>query len=232
MKIHCLQHVDYESPSAILNWAKKENSKFTSTKFYLNEQLPEILDFDLLIIMGGPMNIYEYEKYPYLLEEKRFIKKAIDQNKSILGICLGGQLIADVLGAKTEKNKEKEIGWFPIQKVKNNYDAELNKILNTDEPVFHWHGDTFNIPQGAVRLAKSEACDNQSFVYKNNIIALQYHLEMDEESLEAIIAKSKGRLVESKFVQSAEEMLSDKKRFEVINNNLYSLLDYIKKNTI
>lgn len=229
MKIHYLQHVDFETPATIIDWAKGKNHKITSTKFYLTEALPPNFDFDLLIVMGGPMNIYDVANHPYLIEEKKFIKNAINEGKFVLGICLGAQLIADVLGAKVKPNKEKEIGWFPIHAVDNGSDEELNKILNMDGPVFHWHGDTFEIPENGVRLIKSEACDNQAFIYKNRVLALQYHLEMTKESIKEIIKNCKDELVDAPFIQNEERMISPEEYFNYANNKLFLLMDYLEK---
>ncbi len=229
MKIHYIQHVEYETPGVILNWVDENKHKLTSTKFYLNESLPNKYDFDLLIIMGGPMNIYDSAKYPYLKKEKLFITNVIKKGISVLGICLGAQLIADVLGAKIKANKQKEIGWFPIQIVENKSCSELNEILSINTPVFHWHGDTFEIPKGAERIAKSEVCNNQAFIYNKNVFALQYHLEMSESSLKELIKNGRDEMLEAPYIQTETEMFSNKNYFNLTKNKLYSLLGYIEK---
>ncbi len=229
MKIHYLQHVEYEPPGLIIDWAEEKKHKLSFTKFHLNEKLPTNIDFDLLIIMGGPMNIYNYVEYPYLQEEKIFTKKVIDREISVLGICLGAQLIANVLGAKIEPNNEKEIGWFPIQAVENNCSSELNAIISTDSPVFHWHGDTFGIPKSAERIAQSLVCKNQAFVYNKNVFALQYHLEMSKTSLKALIENGRDELIEAPYIQTEEEIWSNINYLYSTNKKLYSLLDYIEQ---
>ncbi len=212
-----------------MDWAKENNHILSSTKFHLSESLPQKMDFDLLVVMGGPMNIYEYDTYPFLEQEKEFIKTVIEKGISTLGICLGAQLIADVLGAKIKPNKDKEIGWFPIEVNKGNNIAELIDIFQTDNPVLHWHGDTFEIPKGAKRLAKSEVCENQAFVYNNNIFGLQYHLEMSETSLQTLIENSKDELVNAPYIQTEVEMLNDRNRFKFTKEKLYALLNYIER---
>ncbi|HBF36965.1 MAG TPA: amidotransferase, partial [Firmicutes bacterium] len=114
MRIHYLQHVPFEDPANIGNWARQKGHRLTGTHLYNGEVFPTMDRFDCLIIMGGPMNIYEAEKYPWLQSEKQFIKEAIDHRKVVLGICLGAQLITDVLGGKVTKNPEGEIGWLPV----------------------------------------------------------------------------------------------------------------------
>lgn len=115
MRIHFLQHVEFEGPALINNWALDNQFLVSSTHFYRdNYSLPDLNDFDLLVILGGPMNVYETDKYRWLNDEKRLIKRAIDAQKKVLGICLGAQLIADVLGANVTPMDHKEIGWYPI----------------------------------------------------------------------------------------------------------------------
>jgi GMP synthase-like glutamine amidotransferase len=157
-------------------------------------------DIDGLIVMGGPMGVYDEAVYPWLADEKIFIKQIIDQNKPVLGICLGAQLIADVLGAEVRSAGNKEIGFFPII---GNPEHEFSKPWKTGT-VFHWHGDTFGIPDGAVHLASSAATKNQAFLFKDNVLALQFHLETTEESLMSLYENAKDEIVEAPFIQTLE----------------------------
>ena len=182
MKIHFLQHAHFEDPGFLIDWAGRNNHNYSTTFLYNNETLPGIDEFDLLVIMGGPMNIYEEEKYPWLAEEKDFIKKTIHSNKKLLGICLGSQLIADALGAKVYPNKHKEIGWFPIYK--NEFSCfNCTRYLEREILSFHWHGETFDLPEGADRLYSSDATPNQGFAFGENLIALQFHWEVKKENI-------------------------------------------------
>ena len=115
MNIHCFQHIAFETPGTILDWAKQNNHAVTYTYFFAEGYLiPSLNNIDLLIIMGGFMNVEEEEKFPFLIEEKQFIKRAIEAGKKVIGICLGSQLIAAALGSNVYQSKEKEIGFFPI----------------------------------------------------------------------------------------------------------------------
>ena len=116
MKLHYFQHVPFENLASIELWAKNNNFHISSTKFYQDYNSVNIDTIDWLVIMGGPMGIYQDNLYPWLTKEKKYIEKAIKENKIVIGICLGAQLIADVLGAKVYKNKYKEIGWYPVFK--------------------------------------------------------------------------------------------------------------------
>ncbi len=153
MRLHYLQHVWFEDLGIIKEWAENNQFEITRTAFFDNEPLPLVNDIDWLIIMGGPMNVYEEGQYQWLAEEKEFIKEAIDNGKIVLGICLGAQLIADVLGAQVVKNEHAEIGWFPIQAIRDHKSLASN-MLPDEFRVFHWHGDRFEVPEGAVLFAK------------------------------------------------------------------------------
>lgn len=230
MKIHCIQHVEFETPGTIVEWIGKRNYTLSFTHLYRNENFPKIDDFDLLIIMGGPMNIYEYDKYPWLRKEKEFIKETISVGKAALGICLGAQLIADVLGAKVFKNNYKEIGWFPVFTDK---ETRLENLVLKDIPekftAFHWHGDTFNLPEGSKRLFSSEACKNQGFIYKNRVIGLQFHLEMSNKTIENVIEKCREELVDGKYIQNEEKMLNEEIFLADSKLLMFRLLDNFEK---
>jgi len=231
MRLHYLQHVEFEDAANIKKWAESENFTISCTKLYENQDFPRQEEFDFLVIMGGSMNIYEENLYPWLKTEKEFIKKSIENNKSVLGICLGAQLIADVLGAKVYKNSEKEIGWFPVNFSEKAVSSGITNGLPKEIMALHWHGDTFEIPHGCIPLATSEACQNQGFLYKDNVAALQFHLETSDESLNKLIENCKNELVQAKFIQSAEFMLNDKEKFKMLEKNLRIFLNnFVKKN--
>ncbi|MBZ4683614.1 MAG: hypothetical protein PWP46_1935 [Fusobacteriaceae bacterium] len=226
MKIYCIKHVFFENPGIIEDWAKENNHEFIFIKMYENYKFPNIDNVDMLVILGGPMNIYEEEKYSFLKEEKEFIQKVIKANKKILGICLGAQLLSDLLGGKVVKNKEKEIGWFNVKKLSNH--KFLNNIPN-EFKTMHWHGDKFIIPNKAEKIFESKACDNQGFIY-NNIIALQFHLEMKEENLKSMVENCADELIENKnYIQSKEEMLIQKENLEINNKIMQTILDNFTK---
>jgi len=206
MKLHYLQHVPFEGLGIIEDWAKTQDAEISCTRLFAGEQLPDIGSFDWLVVMGGPMGIYDHKEHPWLIAEKEFIKAAIDTGKTVLGICLGAQLIADVLGAKVYPGSQKEIGWFPIQRSEG-----APELLPATLTAFHWHGDTFELPAGATRLASSEACKNQGFIYNDRVVALQFHLETTPESMEALIENCAEELpnvdAASSFVQKERQTL-------------------------
>ena len=139
-------------------------------------------NYRLAIILGGPMNVYEEEKYPFLRDELSFIENCIKKNTKVLGLCLGGQLIARALGAAVGKNSKKEIGWYDLRLTDEGMSSPLFSGLPEIFKAFHWHGDRFDIPEGGARLAQSALCENQAFIYDNRALALQFHLEIEGTS--------------------------------------------------
>lgn len=222
MKIHFLQHVAFEGLACIEPMLLAKGHQLTATHFYMEQKLLTMEEFDALIIMGGPMSVKDEKHFPWLKKEKIFIKSAINQGKKVLGICLGAQLIAEQLGAEITLNPKKEIGWFPIKAT----NSALNPYFPPELEVFHWHGETFTLPQGAISIGSSEACINQGFIFQERVIALQFHLETTEKSLTALIKHCSGELDDSHFVQDESEMLSKPKRFNKINQSMQDLLNH------
>ena len=165
MRIHWFQHVCFEGLGLIEPWLLAHGHTITATRWWAGETAPVGDRFDALIVMGGPMNIYEHEAYPWLVDEKAVIGAAILAGKPVLGVCLGAQLIADVLGGRVTRHTEREIGWWPITPVASPARRdEAGLALPMETTVLHWHGDTFSLPPGAVRMAESAACAQQAFV--------------------------------------------------------------------
>lgn len=224
MRIHYLQHVPFENSANIEVWAKKNGHTVSVTKLYEGEVLPAIDQFQWLIIMGGPMNIYEEADFPWLREEKKFIAQAIESEKIVLGICLGAQLIADVLGGKVVKNNYKEIGWYPVYKTSEAKGSEFFSSLPDEFMAFHWHGDTFDIPPNAKRLAFSKACKNQAFQYNDRVMGLQFHLESSATSITKLIENCGEEMVDGEYIQKADEVLSKPNYIEEIESYMEILL--------
>jgi len=230
MRLHYLQHVPFENPGSILVWAEKNQYTVTSTHLYKNEILPKQSEFDWLVIMGGPMNIYEEEHYPWLAAEKDFIKKSIQQGKVIIGLCLGAQLIADVIGGKVTKNPQLEIGWFPVQLSEEARKSPLFSFFPPEPIVFEWHGDTFSILQEeAVCIAENEACKNQAFIYKKKIFGFQFHLENTVEIIRALVEHCKNEMRPGLYVQSAEELEAHAEYIEQDNQWMFCFLTQLEK---
>jgi GMP synthase (glutamine-hydrolysing) len=204
MRIHYMQHIPIENPGIILDWAERSGHTLTATHLYRGDSLPEDIEvIDWLVVMGGPMNIFQHRDHPWLPAEKRFIGETIAADKTVLGICLGAQLIADVLEARVFQNPEIEVGWFPVELDPDAFDG----LPETVTPL-HWHGDTFEIPPGARPLGRSAACGNQGFVFGDRVVGLQFHLEVNEALVETFIQEFASKLEPTPFVQTPDEILS------------------------
>jgi GMP synthase (glutamine-hydrolysing) len=227
MRLHCLQHVPFETPGSIARWAGEAGHRLAVTALYDGQPLPQLSSLDLLVVLGGPMNIYEEQCFRWLGAEKRFIEKAVAAGKSVLGICLGAQLIADVLGARVSANRHREIGWFPIEKTTAAQADPAAAFLPQRAVVFHWHGDTFELPAGALHLARSRGCEQQGFVFAQRVVGLQFHLETLPELAGDLIAHCGAEIVPRPYVQSPAQMIADPARFGRVNRMMRGLLDQL-----
>ena len=219
LRIHTLLHVDFEDLGFIAKWAEQRGHPVSYTRFYNDEPLPNLNnstadmahtanntdDFDWLIVMGGPMSIHDEDEFGWLKAEKRFIKQCIDAGKTVIGICLGSQLIAHVLGAEVKPSGIKEIGWLPIRLTTAGQNHPILQDLPKQDQeftVFHWHGDGFTIPKGATTIAESDAWANQGFIYqtapqkaKNNwTLAWQCHFEVTQNSMNNMLIHGKTEI--------------------------------------
>lgn len=228
MNVHYLQHVPFEGLGYIESWLKDNGHTISSTCFYEEDyQFPDISAIDAVIIMGGPMGVYDEDKYSWLFREKVFIEDSIKANKKVLGICLGAQLLAISLGAKVVAATNKEIGWFPVtpteegEKLPWLYDLFINSPM-----VFHWHGDKFEIPRGgSLDLLGSFANDHQAFYYNEHVIGLQFHLEVTQNNLMQMIENGQEELQQSPFVQSEKELIKGVENIKTCNALMSEILN-------
>jgi GMP synthase-like glutamine amidotransferase len=208
VNIHYLQHAHGEGPGEIANWAAAHDHQLTGTHWYRGDAAPDPAKIDFLIIMGGGMSVHEQGKHPWLAPEKALIAQVIAQDKPVLGICLGAQLIADVMGGRVYKNSQYEIGWFPIHTLDGMRKHPLFTHFPAEFTALHWHGDTFDLPPGATLLASSDACRNQAFICKENVVGVQFHIEVRPEDVRWFVQGETEPLPEGKYVQSCEEILA------------------------
>jgi GMP synthase-like glutamine amidotransferase len=227
MKAHILQHVAFEDAGIINAWLDTHRAEVGVTRFDEAAALPDPAGLDLLVVMGGPMSVNDEAEHPWLVADKHFIAQAVAQGTAVLGICLGAQLIAAAQGARVYRNAEKEIGWFDIEAV------EAPPACFAFPPqctVMHWHGETFDLPPGAHRLAASAGCANQAFQLGERVIGLQFHLEMTDANLRAILANCRGELRPARFVQTEAEILdAGPQHFATTHDLMARLLDYLTR---
>ncbi|MBV5308747.1 amidotransferase [Chromatium okenii] len=228
MQIQAFTHVPFEDPAAIADWAAQRGHTLNLTPFYTAAAVPELSTFDWLVIMGGPMSVNDEALYPWLAVEKQLIAAAIAANKTVVGVCLGAQLIAAALGAQVRRNPVKEIGWFPIELTAAGKQAHLFNRMPPTLPVFHWHGDTFELPQNAIQIARSAACEQQIFQYGERVIGLQCHLESTPATVAAIVAHCADELQPARFVQTEAQLLAaDAVCYAEMETALFALLDQL-----
>jgi GMP synthase-like glutamine amidotransferase len=231
MRLHYLQHVPFETPGAITAWAAERGHAIAGTRLFADEALPAIADFDWLFIMGGPMNVYEDGAYPWLPAEKALIDEAVTSGKVVIGICLGAQLLADVLGGRVSRNDVAEIGWFPVTLTAPGWESPVFGRLPEEFIALHWHGDTFALPEGAVHIAESAACANQAFVWGDRAFGLQFHLECTAEELADLVRECGDELTDGPWIHSADQILGRTRDLERGQELLRALLDGIAEAT-
>jgi GMP synthase-like glutamine amidotransferase len=226
MRLHAIQQVPFEGPALIAQWAADRGHELT-TNLASDGDYPDCNDVDFLIVLGGPMDAHDQVANPWLHDEKHYVVECIAAGRSVLGICLGAQIIAEVLGGKVRRNDEKEIGWYAVEKTEV---AHLERLLDSWPDtlvVGQWHSDTFDLPGSLESLASSEACANQAFLFDHRVLGLQFHLEWDEPQIAALIDACGDELAAGGlWTMSAREILDEApERIEANRELLFSTLD-------
>jgi GMP synthase-like glutamine amidotransferase len=233
MHICCIQHVPFETPGEITTWAQAHQHTYTIVHPYSGEPFPALSGIDMLVVMGGPMGAYEEKYYPWMKDEKKWIEQAIQSGRKLLGVCLGAQLIAHVLGAKVYRHVQKEIGWFPVyaEKIEPGENAYA-RLFEPYATVFHWHGDTFDLPAGAINHVYSAACRHQLFSWSTHVMGLQFHLEVGQENIQhmleagnAEINETISRQPDAQYVQQPHQILTQTSAYaSACHQRLHELL--------
>lgn len=194
-KILVVQHVPHEGPGTIGPLAGKEGFEAVLLKVYRNERIPDRINgYSALIVLGGPMGVYEDDIYPFIKDELRLIRSALKERTPVLGICLGSQLLARAAGAEVYRGGKKEIGWYNVELTDDGLNDGLFLGLPEEFLVFQWHGDTFDVPDGAKRLASSKLFPNQVIRVGPSAYGIQFHLEVTEDMIRDWLAVNKDEL--------------------------------------
>lgn len=226
MTLYALQHVPFEGTAAVGRWAERHAIPVEPVPVYQGAALPDPDACQRIVVLGGPMNIHEEQSHPWLAEEKAFLRRAIDGGARVLGLCLGGQLLADCLGASVVPGPHKEIGWFPVRFSEAARAHPLFQGFPEALEVMHWHGDTFSLPPGCSRVAASPACPEQGYVHESGrVVGLQFHMEWDRAAVQALVEHCPEDLEPGPFVQEPATMLRDDAPFEAANAWMERLLD-------
>lgn len=240
MHVLVFQHVPFEGLGAMAPWLAERKAKVQVLRQYEPDSglLPTLSAVDLIIVLGGPMSVHDTDHYPWLDAEKAYIRSALRAKTPILGLCLGAQLIAEQLGGTVRKNLLPEIGWWPVHwqaaaqhiwpECQYANRPELEAIEAAGTRVFHWHGETFDLPAEAQLLAHSAACVNQGFLYRDQVVGLQFHLEMTFETVERLLLEGADELVDRPFVSTAQKIKSESADTYALNQRLMGkLLQYL-----
>ena len=206
MRAYVLQHVPFEPLGHIEHWLTRAGADIVTVELFASQSLPAVTDVDLLVAMGGPMSVNDEREHPWLIDEKQLIRQVVEADKPVLGVCLGSQLIASALGARVYPNDVKEIGWFPVTATANGTSPEVFRFPPSLQ-VFHWHGETFDLPVGARWLAESAGCRHQAFQVGRRAIGLQCHLETTPETAAEIVRHCRDEIVAAPFIQGEREIL-------------------------
>ena len=228
MRIHWLQHVPFEGLGSMEGWFLSRNHSLTCSRLYENSSMPSVEEFEWLVVMGGPMGVRDNDAFPWLEQEVELIRSALKNEKRILGVCLGAQLMAHAMGASVYRNPHKEIGWFPVDSPKEKTNAFV-EILPPRFDAFHWHGNTFGIPESAQEIGSSEATKNQGFSMGTNALALQFHLELRPADTTRITEACSDDLTTGPYVQQPSRFTSSSERFHQANMLMGSLLELLEK---
>ncbi|QDT38014.1 type 1 glutamine amidotransferase [Stratiformator vulcanicus] len=226
-RIHVLQHVPFEGPAAIADWALERGATVAVSHVYRGDPLPALDEFDMLVVMGGPMSVNDEAEHDWITPETTLIQAAIEADKIVFGVCLGAQFIAKALGASIYKASEKEIGWFAVRRVESTKPEAFAGFPETFTPL-HWHGETFDLPDGAIRLAETDVCPNQAFQYGRRVIGLQFHLEATPGSVASLAENCGHEIGDGLFQQNVEQISDCHELCDNAGQILRSLLEYLR----
>ncbi|MDF2963350.1 MAG: glutamine amidotransferase [Paenibacillus sp.] len=227
MRLLLLKHFVFDDPLFITTWADQKGYSVTAMYPPDTFTAPSLDSFDLLIILGGPMSAYQESEFPWLTDEKSFIKSAVAYGKKVLGICLGAQMLAEVVGGRVYRNSHKEIGWHPV--VRNGIQHPLFSGIPDTFHSFHWHGDCFDIPDEAIPLAYSEACRIQAFAYGERALGLQFHLETTPSCMNTMLARWQHEIIEAPYIQSPRLILEQSGRSKISSEMLHQVLNSFER---
>jgi GMP synthase-like glutamine amidotransferase len=219
--------VPFEGPAAVADWARTRGVELAVSPLYEAPTPPSPADFDWLLVLGGPMSVQDTDAFPFLNAEMDLVRAAVAAGRGVIGLCLGAQLMARALGGRVGPSPAREIGWWPVTAT-----ADADGLLPARFEAFHWHGEAFEPPPGARRIASSEGCPEQGFTLGERVLGLQFHLETTPDAARALIRHCPEDLAAGRWVQDADDMLAEAARFEAANALMTTLLDRVTGKTV
>jgi len=211
-KVIVFQHVAHEILGTLNPLLKQQGFRVRYVNYERHPDVkPSLEKYNGLIILGGSMGVYEAEHYTHIKVELQLIESALKKNIPILGICLGAQLLAHVLGADVKKSHEKEVGWCDVELTANGAKDPLFEHFRPTEKIFQVHGDTFDIPKSSEHLARSKVCEGQAFRYGEKVYGLQFHLEVDRAMIQRWLQNPKNLkdLLDSSTPLNTEKIIAE-----------------------
>ncbi len=228
MLVACVQHVSFEGPGSIAQWTIERGHSLRPIMLHEGQELPRTDEFDLLVVMGGPMSVHDEADYPWLVAEKRLIAQCLQDGKFVLGVCLGSQILAEALGSRVYRNRVKEIGWFPIRMRPEALHSPTFAGMPGQLDVLHWHGETYDLPRGCVHLAESDGCLIQAFEHPS-ALGLQFHLEATQEGLAELIGNCGHEIGGGTYEQDPSAIAAaGRNHSQATQSALFGILDKIE----
>ncbi|AGA34841.1 glutamine amidotransferase class-I [Thioalkalivibrio nitratireducens DSM 14787] len=220
MRIAILQHVPHEGPAALDEWTRARGHEKTDYPLYQGQALPAPAAFECLVVLGGGMSVHDTGIHAWIEPERVLIRAAMAERIPVIGICLGAQQLAHALGARVVPNPVREVGFWPIRRVGDALP------LPAETTALHWHGDTFDLPEDAYRLAASDACRNQIFVTGDGLgLGLQCHLEATPQWIDACCTHDADYLIPGPWMQDAARLRAERAAYPTMHAALFDLLD-------
>lgn len=223
----CLLHHPRVGAGTTTEWARDRGHRWTTVDLHAGEALPDAAgSYDLIVLTGGPMGVYDAPTYPWIIDELAFIRAAIDADCSVIGLCLGAQLIAAAMGAEVAPHAHQEIGWWPVRKLPGASDNIMLQHLPDEFVAMMWHGDTFEIPSTATHLATSNGCERQAFsAYGNRVLGVQFHPEFSMIDIHRLLAHNTLPTTNTSWIQSSSAIASGIQHAETMHAYWWEILD-------